>query len=68
MSKSRSLSALKTSLLGALMAGEGSPLVIARLADECGVTRRAVYEALGDLNFSGLIRPDVYRSARLVTS
>jgi len=46
--------ALKTSLLAVLSAQSTQP-GITSLATQCGATRKAVYEALADLSFSGLI-------------
>jgi hypothetical protein len=46
--------ALKTSLLAAL-GRPGAKISVTRLARECGVTRKAVYEAMDDLAFSGVM-------------
>ncbi len=48
---------LKTSLLAALD-GSSVDIGITNLATQCGVTRKAVYEAMDDLSFSGLISKD----------
>ncbi len=48
-------SALKTSLLSALHAAGRRECGISELAEECGVTRKALYDALEDLRFAGLL-------------
>lgn len=47
---------LKTSLLSALetLAPAAAPATVTTLARHCAVTRKAVYEALADLQFSGM--------------
>jgi len=46
---------LKTSILAALDAAEATPVGPTALALECGVTRKAVYDALQDLRFAGAL-------------
>ena len=43
---------LKTSLLSALEALDPSAATVTALSRQCAVTRKAVYEALNDLQFS----------------
>lgn len=56
--------ALKTSLLSAMDAREGGKLSITGLARECGVTRKAVYDAMEDLQFSKLAACHAAKSPR----
>lgn len=57
--KSRALfkGSLKTSILAALDATGALPVGPTTLARNCGVTRKAVYDALDDLRFAGMLRP-----------
>ncbi len=57
--KSRALfkGSLKTSILAALDAAGALPVGPTTLARNCGVTRKAVYDALDDLRFAGMVCP-----------
>jgi hypothetical protein len=46
---------LKTSLLASITAARASQISATDLARQCGVTRKAVYDALEDLRFAGLL-------------
>jgi len=48
---------LKTSILAALDAAGALPVGPTTLSRNCGVTRKAVYDALDDLRFAGMVRP-----------
>jgi hypothetical protein len=57
--KSRALfkGSVKTSILAALDAAGALTVGPTTLARNCGVTRKAVYDALDDLRFAGMVRP-----------